>query len=123
MLAEIRRLVVRMAEEHPTWGYTRVLGALTNVGHRVSRSSIARILKAHGIPPVPERPTSWQTFLHAHWGAIAGADFFTTEVWTRRGLATYYDEHETLIALHVRLSVGQIRRLARTPDASPHGGT
>jgi hypothetical protein len=63
---------------------------LKNVGHRVSRASIARILKAHGIPPVPERPTSWQTFLHAHWGAIAGADFFTTEVWTWRGLVTYY---------------------------------
>ena len=86
VLAEIRRLVVRMAEENPTWGYTRILGALKNVGHRVSRSSIARILKAHGIPPVPERPTSWQTFLQAHWGAIAGADFFTTEVWTWRGL-------------------------------------
>jgi putative transposase len=39
---------------------------------------------------VPERPTSWQTFLHAHWGAIAGADFFTTEVWTCRGLVTFY---------------------------------
>jgi putative transposase len=87
--AEIRRLVVRMAEDNPTWGYTRILGALKNVGHRVSRSSIARILKAHGIPPVPERPTSWQTFLHAHWGAIAGADFFTTDVWTWRGLVTY----------------------------------
>jgi len=35
-------------------------------------------------------PTSWQTFLQAHWGAIAGADFFTTEVWTCRGLVTYY---------------------------------
>jgi len=79
-----------MAEENPTWGYTRIVGALENVGHRVSRSSIARILKAHGIPPVPERPTSWQTFLQAHWGAIAGADFFTTEVWTWRGLVTYY---------------------------------
>ena len=90
VLAEIRRLVVRMAEENPTWGYTRILGALKNVGHRVSRSTIARILKAHGIPPVPERPTSWQTFLRAHWGAIAGADFFTTEVWTWRGLVTYY---------------------------------
>ena len=88
--AEIRRLAVRMAEENPTSGYTRILGALKNVGHRASRSSIARILKAHGIPPVPERPTSWQTFLHAHWGAIAGADFFTTEVWTWRGLVTYY---------------------------------
>ena len=90
VLAEIRRLVVRMAEENPTWGYTRILGALKNVGHRVSRSTIARILKAQGIPPVPERPTSWQTFLQAHWGAIAGADFFTTEVWTWRGLVTYY---------------------------------
>ena len=79
-----------MAEENPTWGYTRILGALKNVGHRVSRSTIARILKAHGMPPVPERPTSWQTFLRAHWGAIAGADFFTTEVWTWRGLVTYY---------------------------------
>jgi transposase InsO family protein len=47
-------------------------------------------LKAHGLPPVPQRPTSWQTFLRAHWGAIAGADFFTTEVWTWRGLVTYY---------------------------------
>jgi len=87
---EIRRLVVQMAEENPTWGYTRILGALKNVGHRVSRSTIARILKAHGVSPVPERPTSWQTFLRAHWGAIAGADFFTTEVWTWRGLVTYY---------------------------------
>ena len=90
VLAEIQRLVVRMAEENPTWGYTRILGALKNIGHRVSRSTIARILKAHGIPPVPERPTSWQTFLQAHWGAIAGADFFTTKVWTWRGLVTYY---------------------------------
>jgi hypothetical protein len=90
VLAEIRRLVVRMAEKNPMWGYTRIRGALKNVGHRVGRSTIARILKAHGIAPVPERPTSWQTFLRAHWGAIAGADFFTTEVWTWRGLVTYY---------------------------------
>src|SRR5216117_1235697 len=82
VLAEIRQLVVRMARENPTWGYTRIQGALKNVGHRVGRSTIARILKAAGVPPVPERPTSWQTFLQAHWGAIAGADFFTTEVWT-----------------------------------------
>jgi putative transposase len=90
VLAEIQRLVVRMAAENPTWGYTRIQGALKNVGHRVGRSSIARILKAHGLPPVPERPSSWQTFLRAHWGAVAGADFFTTEVWTWRGLMTYY---------------------------------
>lgn len=33
--AGIRRLVVRMAEENPTWGYTRIVGTLKNVGHRV----------------------------------------------------------------------------------------
>ena len=90
VLAEIRRLVVRMAQENPTWGYTRIQGALKNLGHQVGRSTIARILKARGLPPVPERPTSWQTFLRAHSGAIAGADFFTSEVWTWRGLVTYH---------------------------------
>jgi transposase InsO family protein len=79
-----------MATENPTWGYTRIQGALKNVGHRVGRSTIRRILKAAGLPPVPQRPTSWQTFLKAHWGTIAGADFFTTEVWTWQGLVTYY---------------------------------
>src|SRR5437868_3408051 len=90
VLVEIRRLVVRMAEENPTWGYTRIQGALKNLGHRVGRSTIRRILKAAGLPPVPQRPTSWQTFLKAHWGSIAAADFFTTEVWTWQGLVTYY---------------------------------
>jgi HTH-like domain len=90
VLAEIRQLAVRMAENNPTWGYTRIQGALKNVGHQVGRSTIARILKRQGLAPVPERPTSWRTFLRAHWGAIAGADFFTTEVWTCRGLVTFY---------------------------------
>ena len=53
VLAVIRRLVVRMAEDNPTWGYTRIQGALKNVGHRVGRSTIRRILKAAGLPPVP----------------------------------------------------------------------
>jgi len=90
VLLEIRRLVVRMATENPTWGYTRIQGALKNVGHCVGRSTIRRILKAAGLPPVPQRPTSWQTFLKAHRGVIAGADFFTTEMWSWRGLVTYY---------------------------------
>ena len=68
ILAEIRQLVVRMAEENPTWGYTRIQGALQNLGHQVGRSTIARILKEQCQPPAPERPTSWQTFLRAHWG-------------------------------------------------------
>ena len=90
VMPEIQRLVTRMAAENPTWGYTRIQGALKNVGHRVGRSTIRRIPKAAGLPPVPQRPTSWDTFLKAHWDVIAGADFFTTEVWTWRGLVRYY---------------------------------
>jgi putative transposase len=90
VLPEIRRLVLRMATENPQWGYTRIQGALKNLHHRVARSTIATILKAHGIPPSGERPRSWQAFLRAHWNAVVAADFFTTEVWTVRGLVTYY---------------------------------
>jgi putative transposase len=75
VLVEIRRLVVRMAEENPSWGYTRIQGALKNMGHRMGRSTITRILKAHGVAPLPARPMSWQTFLRAHGGAVAVADF------------------------------------------------
>src|SRR5215510_7182225 len=79
VFGDIRQLVIRMANDNPRWGYRRLQGALKNLGHRVGRSTIAGILKAQGLPPVPKRPTSWQTFLRGHWGAIAAADFFTTE--------------------------------------------
>ena len=38
----------------------------------------------------PAAPDVVADVLKAHWGVIAGADFFTTEVWTWRGLVTYY---------------------------------
>jgi transposase InsO family protein len=66
-----------MADENPTWGYTRIVGALKNVGHRVSRSTIARMLKARGCVPNDRRLGRPST---GALGAIAGADFFTTEV-------------------------------------------
>jgi putative transposase len=98
--ARIRALVIRMATENPTWGYTRIQGALKNLGHLVGRSTIARILKAAGIPPSRERPMTWRTFIRAHWPALLAADFFTTEVWTHRGLLTYYTAF--VIELHSR---------------------
>jgi putative transposase len=71
-----------------------------NLCASTARSTIATILKQQGIPPSGERPTSWQTFLRAHWGALMAADFFTTEVWTLRGLVTYYTVF--VIELHSR---------------------
>ncbi|MBK7585055.1 MAG: transposase [Myxococcales bacterium] len=84
-------LVVRMANENPTWGYTRIRGALQNLGHELGRSTIKQILADHGIEPAPERGkrTSWKTLLEAHWGALAATDFFTVEVLTTHGLVRY----------------------------------
>ena len=107
--AHIRGLVVRMATENPTWGYTRIQGALKNVGHRVGRSTVARILRAHGIPPGRQRATPWRTFVQAHWPALVAADFFTTEVWTMRGLVTYYT------AFVIELQSRRVQVLGSTP--------
>ena len=113
-MKKIAALIVRMATENPTWGYSRIQGALKNLEHRVARSTVAKILKDNGIPPAPGRPSSWRTFMRAHWGAIAGADFFTTEVWTPRGLVTYY----TLFVLDIKSRRVAIVGSTRNPDAA-----
>jgi transposase InsO family protein len=113
-LKEISALIVRMAMENPGWGYSRIQGALKNLDHRVARSTVAKVLKDHAIPPAPGRPSSWRTFLRAHWGGIAGADFFTTEVWTLRGLVTYY----TLFVLDLGSRRVQMVGSTPNPDAA-----
>ena len=88
---KVEALVVRMAKENRDWGYRRIQGALSNLGHELARSTIAEILERHGIEPAPERSrkTTWKEFLSRHWELIVAADFFTVEVWTRRGLQRF----------------------------------
>jgi len=89
--AELAALVVRMAQENPTWGYTRIRGGLKGLGRDLARNTIKAILKDHGIEPAPQRGANmpWKTFLAAHWDGLAAADFFTVEVLTMRGLVRY----------------------------------
>jgi putative transposase len=89
---EIVELVLRMAQENPTWGYDRIQGALANLGHPVSDRTVGNILKAHGIEPAPDRKrqSTWKTFLAAHWDVLASIDFTTIEAWTKTGLVSYY---------------------------------
>jgi transposase InsO family protein len=80
-----------MAQENRDWGYGRIEGALSNLGHKLGRSTIAEILKRHGIEPAAERKrkTTWKEFLAQHWEVLVASDFFTVEVWTCKGLQRF----------------------------------
>ena len=108
---EIAKLVVRMAEENPTWGHDRIQGALENLGVMLSDTNIGSILREHGIEPAPERQraTTWKTFLKAHWEVLGAVDFTTIDVWTRGGLLTFY------ILVVMRLSTRRIEIAGVTP--------
>jgi transposase InsO family protein len=90
--AEVTQLVLQMASENPSWGYDRIQGALANLGHEISDTTVGNILRAHGIEPAPnrKRQSTWKAFLEAHWDVLGSIDFTTIEVWTRGGLVTYY---------------------------------
>src|SRR5215510_2644676 len=115
--ADIAALIVRMANENPTWGYTRIRGGLTHLGHAVARNTIKAILKDHGIEPAPERRTKmpWKTFLAApHWEALAAADFFTVDVLTMAGLVRYV----VLFVMKLRTRAVEIVGITRQPSWS-----
>jgi transposase InsO family protein len=108
----IRDLIVRMATDNSSWGYCRIQGELKKLDHNVAQSTIAKTLKDNGIRPAPERPTSWRTFLKSHADVIAATDFFTTEVWTARGLVTHY----VLFVIHQATRAVEIAGITTNPD-------
>jgi len=89
---DIRELVLRMARENRSWGYTRIQGALANLRHEVGRGTIANILREAGLDPAPDRRKgmTWKEFLRVHWSTMGATDFFTVEVWTPVGLVRYH---------------------------------
>jgi len=114
---EIEQLVVRMAEENPTWGYRRIQGALANLGHQIDKLTVRHILRRHHIDPAPQRRKagmSWSQFLKLHWEVLAATDFFTVEVATWYGLVTYY----VLVVMDLATRRVQIAGITPHPTAA-----
>jgi putative transposase len=73
---EIRRLIIRIANENPTWGYRRIQGELSRLGHHVAASTVWKILRAAGIDPARDRTgPSWTEFIRSQAAAIIATDF------------------------------------------------
>jgi len=108
---ELEALVVRLAQENRSWGYDRIVGALSNLGFTISDQTVGNILKRHGLPPAPERKTTttWKEFIRTHLDILVATDFFTAEVWTLGGLATYY------VLFFIHLGSRQIHVAGVTP--------
>jgi hypothetical protein len=72
-------LVLRLAQENPSWGYRRIHGELLVLGLRVAASTVWQILTDAGIAPAPERASStWAQFLRSQADALLACDFFET---------------------------------------------
>lgn len=111
---EIEQLIVRMAKENIDWGYDRIVGALANLGHKVSDTSVGNVLKRYGMLPAPERKhtTTWAAFIRTHLEVLAGTDFFSVEVLTRRGLVTFY----VLFFIHLESRKVELAGITPHPD-------
>ena len=76
--AEITTLIERLATENASWGYQRIQGELLKLGHRVSASTIRRVLKGVADPSSSEAVHRYDlaAFLHSQAATMLAADFF-----------------------------------------------
>jgi putative transposase len=93
----VRALVLEMARANPSWGYRRIHGELTGLGHKLAASTVWQILKDAGIDPAPTRSgQAWRAFLNAQAKTILAADFFHVDtVFLRRLYVLFFIEHGT----------------------------
>jgi hypothetical protein len=82
---ETRNLIIRLAQENPTWGYRRIHGELARLGITIAPSTVWTILHKAGIDPAPSRASeSWTAFLRSQAVGILACDFFTIDTVTLR---------------------------------------
>ena len=109
----VRQLVIRMATENLTWGYTRISGAISALGHRIAPNTIKQILIDAGVPTDGRhrKGFTWAQFLEAHWSTLAAIDFFTVEALTWHGLVRYH----VLFVIHLDTRLVEITGIVHRP--------
>ncbi|MCX5321986.1 integrase core domain-containing protein [Streptomyces sp. NBC_00120] len=76
---DLRALIVQLGSENHRWGARRVHGELRRLGHRISASTVQRILRSAGLGPPPRRHPvrrEWATFLRAQASGVLATDVF-----------------------------------------------
>jgi putative transposase len=88
---DIEQLIARIAHENPSWGYTRIYGALLNLDESGARDDPSHSQRS------PDRAGASSGPPHTVVGVsrsalktIAASDFFCVEVWSWQGLVTHY---------------------------------
>ena len=95
------------------WGYRRILGELKKLRIKVSRATVARILKEHGFDLGPKRGRgTWSEFVKLHLKTLWATDFFTETVWTLRGPVVYY----ILFFIHIETRRVHVAGMTPNPD-------
>jgi transposase InsO family protein len=107
---ETAELICRLARENPRWGNLRIVGELKKLGVTVSKTTVAMVLRRHGLPPAPRRsgPT-WTEFLRTQAKGILATDFFTVDTVTLR---RFY----VLLVIEIERRVVHLLGVTANPD-------
>jgi hypothetical protein len=100
---ELVALIVKLARENPTWGFTRIQNELRRLGRRAAASTVRRVLRAHGIPPAPQRADtlSWRRFLRIQAAGLLAGDFFEVDCVNLTKVSVFFVMDVVTRAVHI----------------------